>query len=83
MRVRGNFREICARIWFWNLCQLFKAYDFSPLQMHSQKTTKLTARVQYWKARKLGRGQDIAGAQQSSRSGGQERSPLKFLQVRP
>ena len=37
--------------------------------MRGQKATNLIVRVQYWKARKLVRGQDIAGAQQSFQSG--------------
>ena len=37
--------------------------------MRDQKATKLSASAQYWKARKLVRGQDIGGAQQSFQSG--------------
>ena len=37
--------------------------------MRGQKTTQLIVHVQYWKARKPLRGQDIAGAQQTFQSG--------------
>ena len=37
--------------------------------MLSQKTTALAVGVQYWKARKLERGQDITGAQQTFQFG--------------
>ena len=37
--------------------------------MRGQKATKLIVRVQYWKARRLVRGHDIAGAQQRFQSG--------------
>ena len=64
-----NFRNFLSVSDFDTFANNSKSLTFRLFKCAVRKTAKLIVHVQYWKARKPLRGQDIAGAQQTFQSG--------------